>query len=376
VNDMWLQHFSTIPDPRTGNRKVHKLIDILAIAIIATLCGEDDWVGVEEFARSREDWLRTFLELPYGIPSHDTFGRVFSLLSPEAFEQAFMAWTQEIFRLTQGAVIAIDGKTLRRSHDQASGRKPLHLVQAWASGNGIVLAQRKVDEKANEIVAIPELLKALMIRGCTVTIDALGCQREIVNQIREQGADYVIAVKAHQKTLLEEVQTFFEDAQKLEFRGIEHAYAQTVDKGHGRVEIRQYWLSPASCALVPDHGWCDLEGVGMVEAKRHLQGKVTVERRYYITSLAGDVHEFARAMRSHWGIENGLHWVMDMTFREDQLRIRKRNAAQNAAILRRMALNLLKRDTTVKKSLRQKRKYCAWNPEYLMHILSLAPSSP
>jgi len=230
-----------------------------------------------------------------------------------------------------------------------------------------VLAQRKVDEKANEIVAIPELLKALMIRGCTVTIDAIGCQREIVNQIREQGADYVIAVKANQKTLLEEVQTFFEDAQKLEFRGIEHAYAKTVKKGHGRVEIRRYWLSPASCALVPDHEWHDLEGVGMVEAKRHLQGKVTVERRYYITSLAGDVHEFARAVRSHWGIENGLHGVMDMTFREDQLRIRKRNAAQNAAMLRRMALNFLKRDTTVKKSLRLKRKYCTF--------LSLAPSS-
>jgi len=364
MDNNWLERFAVIPDPRTGNRKAHKLIDIITIAIIATLCGEDDWVGIEEFGLAREEWFRQFLELPHGIPSHDTFGRVFSLISPEAFEQAFLSWTQDICRLTEGTIIAIDGKTARRSHDQTNGQKPLHLVSAWASENGMVLAQRKVDEKSNEIVAIPKLLDDLMIKGCIVTIDAIGCQKEIVHKIREKQADYAIAVKGNQKTLHDDIRTFFNDAQSREFRDIPHTYAKTVEKGHGRVEIRRYWLSPASCALLPDHGWSDLNGVGMVEAERHLDGKVTVERRYYITSLTDNIHEFARAVRAHWGIENGLHWVLDMTFREDELRIRKRNAAQNAAILRRLALNLLKQDQSAKKSLCLKRKYCSWKDDY------------
>lgn len=372
MDNNWLERFAVIPDPRTGNRKAHKLIDIITIAIIATLCGEDDWVGIEEFGLAREEWFRKFLELPHGIPSHDTFGRVFSLISPEAFEQAFLSWTQDICRLTEGTIIAIDGKTARRSHDQTNGQKPLHLVSAWASENGMVLAQRKVDEKSNEIVAIPKLLDDLMIKGCIVTIDAIGCQKEIVHKIREKQADYAIAVKGNQKTLHDDIRTFFNDAQSREFRDIPHTYAKTVEKGHGRVEIRRYWLSPASCALLPDHGWSDLNGVGMVEAERHLDGKVTVERRYYITSLTDNIHEFARAVRAHWGIENGLHWVLDMTFREDELRIRKRNAAQNAAILRRLALNLLKQDQSAKKSLCLKRKYCSWKDDYLLHVLSLA----
>jgi len=371
MSNEFIERFSVLPDPRTGNRTEHKLMDIVAIAIIATLCGEDTWVDIEAFAIAREDWLRHFLELPHGIPSHDTFGRVFSLLSPEAFEQSFTAWTQDVYHLTQGTVVAIDGKTVRRSHDRKNGGKPLHLVSAWASENGAVLAQRKVEEKSNEITAIPSLLNELLVKGCIVTIDAMGCQKEIVETIREQQADYVIAVKGNQKTLHDDIRLFFDDAQACEFRDIPHAYAKTVEKGHGRIDIRRYWLSPASAALLSDHGWRDLHSVGMVESERHVDGKVSIERRYYITSLTETVTEFARAVRAHWGIENGLHWVLDMTFREDELRIRKNNAAENAAILRRMALNLLKQDTSYNKSLRLKRKQCSWNNDYLLHVLSL-----
>ena len=372
MGNEWIERFSVLPDPRTGNRKEHKLVDIIAIAIIATLCGEDTWVDIEEFALAREEWFRQFLELPKGIPSHDTFGRVFSLLSSDAFEQAFLSWTQEVYRLTEGTILAIDGKTVRRSHDKTNGRKALHLVSVWASENGMVLAQRKVDEKSNEITAIPKLLDELLVKGCTVTIDAMGCQKEIVEKIREQQADYVIAVKGNQKTLHDDIRTFFQDARDNAFRDIPHTYAKTVEKGHGRVEIRRYWLSPASSALLPDHGWRDVNGVGMVESERHLDGKVTVEQRYYITSFSDHAGEFARAVRAHWGIENGLHWVLDMTFREDEHRIRKNHAAENAAILRRLALNLLKQEQTLKKSIRLKRKHCSWNNDYLFQVLSLA----
>lgn len=363
--------FSVLPDPRTGNRRVHMLFDTIVIAMLAFICGADHWTEVELFAEEREEWLRTFLPLPDGIPSHDTFGRIFSLLSPEAFEQAFQTWVNDICTLTQGGVVALDGKTVRHSYDKLHDLKPIHLVTAWSSENGLVLAQRKVNEKSNEITAIPELLKTLRLKGCTVTIDAMGCQKEIVHQIREQEADYVIALKGNQPSLQEDVELFFADVKTPLFSDVPYSYFKTVDKGHGRVEVRRHWLCPASAALRPGHEWRDLLSVGMVEAERHMNGTMSLERRYYVSSLDPNLAAtFAQTVRQHWGIENGQHWVLDMAFREDEQRIRLENAAENAAILRRMALNLLKQEKTVKLGVASKRKKCGWNPDYLLTVLA------
>lgn len=363
------QAFSSLPDPRTGNRKGHNLFDTVVIAILAFISGADHWTEVEMFGEEKEEWLRTFLELPFGIPSHDTFGRVFSLLSPEAFEQAFLTWVQDIYELTQGTIVAIDGKTVRRSHDKANNRKAIHMVSAWSSQHGVVLASRKVDEKTNEIKAIPELVDSLLLKGCTVTIDAMGCQKEIVQHIRKQEADYVIAIKGNQQALNDDVKLFFRDVKTPLFKDTDHDYYKTVEKGHGRIEIRRHWLSPASEALRPGHDWQDLCSVGMVESERHVNGTVSIERRYYMTSLESQVVPFAQAVREHWGIENSQHWVLDIAFREDEQRIRIDNAAENAAILRRMALNLLKQEKTIKLGIKSKRKLCGWNNEYLLKVL-------
>jgi predicted transposase YbfD/YdcC len=368
------QAFSNLPDPRTGNRTGHNLYDIIIIAILAFICGADHWTEVELFGKERKEWLQTFLELPEGIPSHDTFGRVFSLLNPEEFERSFLTWVQDIEELTQGTVVAVDGKTLRGSHDRLHNRKAIHMVSAWSSQNGLVLGLQKVDEKSNEITAIPKLLETLILKGCIVTIDAMGCQKDIVRKIREQEADYVIAVKGNQPTLHEDIQLFFEDAKRIDFAEVEHTHYKRVEKGHGRIEIRRYWLSPMVIALRPGHEWQDLRSVGMVESERQVDGKISIERRYYITSLSQEVEKFAQAVREHWGIENGQHWVLDIAFREDEQRIRLNNAAENAAVLRRMALNLLKQDKTVKLGIKSKRKLCGWNNDYLLQILS--PPSP
>lgn len=363
------QAFSSLPDPRTGNRMGHNLFDVVVIAILAFISGADHWTEVEMFGEEKEEWLRTFLELPYGIPSHDTFGRIFSLLSPEAFEQAFQTWVQDIYELTQGMIVAIDGKTVRRSHDKANNHKAIHMVSAWASQHGAVLACRKVDEKTNEITAIPELLDSLLLKGCTVTLDAMGCQKEIVQHIRKQEANYVIAIKGNQQSLHDDVKLFFQDVKTPLFEVTEHTYYKTVEKGHGRIEIRRHWLSPASEALRPGHDWKDLRSIGMVESERHVNGTVSLERRYYMTSLESQVVPFAQAVREHWGIENGQHWVLDIAFREDEQRIRIDNAAENAAILRRMALNLLKQEKTIKLGIKSKRKLCGWNNDYLLKVL-------
>jgi len=308
------QAFSQLPDPRTGNRKEHPLFDTIVIAILAFISGADHWTEVELFGREKEEWLRTFLELPHGIPSHDTFARVFALLCPEAFESAFLTWVREIHELAQGSIVAIDGKTVRRSHDKAKGNKAIHMVSAWSSEHGVVLGSRKVDDKSNEIKAIPELLALLLLKGCTVTIDAMGCQKEIAAQIRKQEADYVIAVKGNQPSLHEDISLFFADVKTSRFKDTPHTYYKTVEKGHGRIDIRRYWLSPASEALRPGQEWTDLNGVGMVESERHIGKTMTIERRYYITSHREQVAVFARAVREHWSIENGQHWVLDVAF--------------------------------------------------------------
>jgi len=361
------EHFATLTDPRVDRTKEHALLDILTIAVCAIICGADSFVEMEEFGEAKQEWLATFLALPNGIPSHDTFTRVFAALDPEAFSRCFLAWVQATVAHTEGVVIAVDGKIARRSHDRGAGKAAIDMVSAWASANGVVLGQRATDAKSNEITAIPALLDLLLLEGCIVTIDAMGCQTDIAAKIAKKGADYVLALKENHETLYHEVQHLFADASETGGTDYTTDYAQTVDGGHGRVEIRRYRTisDPATLAhLDPDGEWEGLRGIGMVEAQRRMQGKVTRERRYYLTSLA-DAATFGRAVREHWGIENGLHWVLDIAFREDESRVRGGNGAENLIVLRHMAVNLLKRERTAKVGIKAKRSKAGWDEQYL-----------
>jgi predicted transposase YbfD/YdcC len=373
MNKDLISHFSVMKDPRYGNHQQHKLMDILVIAIAATICGADTWVDMENYGESRKEWFSEFLELDNGIPSHDTFGRVFSLLSAAEFEKCFMAWVEDIRELLDGEIIAIDGKTVRRSYDRTKGMKPIHLVSAWATQNRLILGQKKVSEKSNEITAIPELLDLLMLKGCIVTIDAMGCQKEIAQKIVEKEADYVLAVKGNQKGLHEDLELFFKDAKQTDFKEVDHGFYKTVNKDHGRMEIRRHWLTSSIDWLPSKKDWTGITQIGMVESERHQNDRISVERRYYITSMLGSVEQFSQAVRYHWAIENSLHWVLDVAFREDDQRIRY--GAHNAAILRRLALNLLKQEKTSKRSIKSKRLKAGWDPDYLKKVLSISSTS-
>jgi predicted transposase YbfD/YdcC len=366
-------HFSQVPDPRLDRTKEHQLFDILVIAICAVLCGANDWVGIATFGQARLAWFRTFLALPNGIPSHDTFGRVFARLNPEAFAQAFMSWTQAIRTVLPAEVIAIDGKVLRRSHDQGVGKGAIDMVSAWATANHLVLGQRKTAEKSNEITAIPELLRVLDVTGCIVTIDAMGCQTKIVETIIERGGDYVIAVKENQPRLYHDVQTAFQDARTTQFRDVAHDFHQTVEKDHGRIEIRRCWTitEPSYLEYINDaQAWQQLRAIVMVEAERQRGNQTTVETRYFITSLANDAPLALHAVRGHWGIENQVHWVLDLAFREDESRVRKEHGPENLAVVRHIALNMLKQDKTTKLGTQNKRLKAAWDQDYLLALLT------
>lgn len=368
-------YFADLEDPRIDRTKLHKLIDIVVIAICAVICGADSWVDVEEFGNAKLDWFRTFLELPNGIASHDTFGRVFALLDPDQFRNGFARWIQAISRITDGEVVALDGKTLRRSHDNTLGKAAIHMVSAWASTNRLVLGQLKVDDKSNEITAIPELLRLLALKGCIVTIDAMGCQTEIAQIIVDQGSDYVLALKGNQGTLHQDAKGLFAYAQEIDFKNIAYDYYDTTDKSHGRIETRRYWLiyEPEFIAyLNPKGAWKGLKSVGVVEATREMGDETTCETRYFISSLSGDVKEFGNAVRNHWGIENCVHWVLDIAFREDESRVRKGNGAQNLAILRHIALNLLRQEKSAKCGVKARRLKAGWSEEYLLKVLSCA----
>jgi predicted transposase YbfD/YdcC len=366
-------HFADLDDPRIDRSKLHKLLDIVVIAICAIICGADDWVAVEMFGNAKHEWLKEFLELPNGIPSHDTFGRVFGALDPEQFQSSFLNWMSAVSEVTQGQVVALDGKTLRRSHDKTLGKKAIVMVSAWATANGLVLGQRKVDEKSNEITAIPELLQALEISSCIITIDAMGCQKEIAADIVDQDADYILSLKENHGNLYADVELLFDDLEESQFTAYEYDYERTVNKGHGRIETRQSWTISDPEVLRYLRGteeWEKLASVVKVQAERRTLEKTTVEIRYYLASLEGNDCRILDSTRAHWGIENSLHWVLDIAFREDECRVRKGFGAQNLATLRHIAVNLLKQEKTAKVGVKSKRLRAGWDEDYLLKVLS------
>jgi predicted transposase YbfD/YdcC len=353
--------------------KRHSLAAILTIALCAVICGADSWVEVEQFGQAKKEWLATVVDLPHGLPSHDTFGRVFAALDPDQFAQGFRSWVQGVHRVTGTALIAIDGKTLRRSHRRGAGQGPLHMVSAWASKSRLVLAQAAVPGKTNELGALPTVLALLALEGCIVTIDALGCQTTIAQAIIDGGGDYVLALKDNQERLAADVAALFADAQAVAFAGIEHDQHRSVDKDHGRGEVRQTWVitDPAHLRyLDPQERWAGLRGIAMVQATTYLPERVTTETRYYICSVAGSARVVHDAVRSHWGVENGLHWVLDMAFREDECRVRSGHAAQNFALLRHTALNLLHHERTLRCGVKAKRLRAGWDHAYLLKVVA------
>jgi predicted transposase YbfD/YdcC len=364
------EHFKALDDPRIKRKPDHLLIDIVAIAILAVLSGANDMVAIETYGKAKQDWLKTFLELPNGIPSHDTFSRVLALLNPKQFHECFLSWVQLLTDELAIKVINLDGKTARGSYDREKSLKALHTVSAWASEHHLVLAQQRVESKSNEITAIPELLNLLDIKGAIITLDAMGTQRSIAAQIIEQGGDYILALKGNQGTLHNQVKAFFTAAQHSQWEGIDVSYNESTEVGHHRIEHRQVWAVPSS--QVPDlpnlSKWRGLTTVVMVKRERRLWNKTTIEVCFYITSLAADATLLAQSIRSHWGIENSLHWVLDVTFREDRSRIRNGHGPENIGLLRRLSLNLLKREPS-KQSITQKRYRASMDNDFVVKVL-------
>ncbi len=369
-------HFASLTDPRADRGQGHLLVDIVTIALCAVLCGADGWVAVETFGRAKAAWLRTFPALPSGIPAHDTFGRVFARLDPVEFQRCFLAWVRAVVPETVGQVVALDGKTLRRSHDRGNGKAALHMVSAWASDSGLVLGQLAVDEKSNAITAIPTLLRLLDVAGATVTIDALGCQTAIAAQIVAQGADYALALKDNHPTLHQEVVETFAAARATAFADYaptDHDYWATVEKHHGRLETRRHWVirDPDTIAYRNQgDAWAGWRAIGLVERQRRIGAALSSETHYYLLSGVADAVTFGRAARSHWGIENRVHWALDVAFREDESRVRVGDGAENLAVLRHFALNLLRQERTAKGSRATKRFRAALDDAYLLTVLA------
>lgn len=375
-----VEQFATITDPRVNRTKEHPLVNVLIIGVCTLLCGGETFNDMEDFGLAKRDWFASFLDLSHGIPSHDTFNRVFSAIDPQEFLQAFVNWTQSVRQAVPGEIVAMDGKALRRA--LAKDQNARVIVSAWAEDNGLVLGQLKVEDKSNEITAVPALLRVLELGGCIVTLDAMGCQKEIAREIKEADAEYVLALKGNQETLHREVREFL-DAAVAESKSWKPPGApssafveklagrKTVEKDHGRIETREYHQSANLGWLADLAQWEGLQTVGMVEATREINGKISRERRYYLSSLPLDVERFARAVRGHWGVENKLHWVLDVQFGEDQSRARRGYAAENLATLRRFALNLLKLEKTKKRGIRGKQLNASWNHAYLLRLIGI-----
>lgn len=375
LNASFLEHFANLKDPRIERSKEHLLKDIIAIAILAIISGADGWVAIEAYGNAKYEWLKSFLELRNGIPSHDTFSRVFARIEPQQFQECFLSWVKAIVEELELNVIAIDGKTMKQSYDRNDQQKALHIVTAWSSSHQLVLGQKKVDKKSNELTAIPELIEMLEIAGSVITIDAMGCQKDIASLIIKKKGDYILALKGNQKLLYQAVKEWFEVARKTDNIGKkEYNYYEQVESGHHRGEKRQVWTVDVS-ELPPLHNqalWAGLKTVVMIVSERRLWNKTTTEARFYLSSLSSNAEKIAGAIRSHWGIENSLHWTLDVTFSEDKSRIRKAHSPENFALLRRLAINLLKQEKTSKQSLKMKRYRAAMDNNYLVKILNSA----
>ena len=364
-----LEHFASLEDPRIERHREHELLDILVLAVSAVVSGAEGWEAIEEFGEAKLEWLRQYVPLANGIPSHDTIARVISRLSAKGLQECFVSWVQSVTEVSAGEIVAIDGKTVRRSFERAGRKQAIHMVSAWAKTNGVVLGQVKTEEKSNEITAIPRLLEVLALKGCIVTIDAMGCQTQIAKKIVDAGADYVLAVKGNQEELYRDLEEVFLEAMETDFEGLEHDYHEVTGKGHGRKETRRYWLLKDLSGITRPKRWKKLTPLGLVQSEREVGGEKSDEWRYYITSCEGDAKAFGEAVRGHWSVENNLHWVLDVTFREDESRIRRGAAPENLATMRHMALNMLRQEKTSKKSIKQRRLRAGWDNSYLHKVL-------
>jgi predicted transposase YbfD/YdcC len=366
------KYFTGLPDPRAARGRRHRLDELVTISILAVICATDNWVEVAQFAKAKRKWLKTFLELPGGIPSHDTFGRVFAALNPDAFERCFMAWIAAVAKESGGRLIAIDGKTLRRSFDRASDKTAIHMISAWSSANGVVFGQLATQAKSNEITAIPKLLDLLDLTGAVVSIDAMGCQREIARKVVEGGGDYLLSLKGNQTALHDEVKWWMDEAIAGRIKQARLDKHRQINKGHGRIETRQVWCSDEVGWFADRGKWAGLGSLIAVEAMRKFaDGRVEEERRYFISSLKRtDAKTFGGLVRGHWQVESVLHWSLDVSFGEDASRIRSGYAAENFSRLRRIAFNLLKRETTEKVGIKAKRLRAGWDEDYLLKVLT------
>jgi len=368
MSSSFIEHFSTLKDPRIERKKLHALMDILVLVICAQISGANGWEAIATFGKSKIEWLRQFVPLKNGIPSHDCIAYVISRLSPKHFQECFLHWIEDIRKETKGEVVAIDGKTARGSRDRKNAKNPLHMVSAWATANRIVLGQEATAEKSNEITAIPKLLELLELHGCIVTIDAMGCQRDIAEKIVEQGADYVLGLKGNQGSMHEATEDFFVTAESTDFKDVKHDCVQEIDGDHGRIETRRYWITDDLRTLPKTENWKGLRSIGMVERTCEIGEKLSVERRFFLCSIPADANLFARAVRSHWGIENTLHWRMDVVFKGDASRIRKGTAPAIMTSIRHVCINLFQREAS-KLSFNMKRLLAAWDDNFRSKVL-------
>lgn len=370
--EVLFESLTKVADPRREHQRFHSLFDVLVISICAVICGVEHWTEMEEFGEAKQEWFASFLELENGIPSHDTFRRVFMLLDNIKLKEIFIDWIGAAVSLSKGALVNIDGKNLCGSRAPGKGKKALNVVSAWASEQSVVLGQVACQEKSNEITAIPALLKILDLEGCIVTIDAMGCQKEIVKEIVAKGADYVISLKGNQGNLHYDIKEYLDWAERSRFKGIEYESCETLEKDHGRIETRRCWVTEDIDWLEDKEDWENLKSVVLVEAIREvIGGAKTVERRYFISSLGANAESALRAVRGHWAIENSLHWCLDIGFREDDCRVREAKSAENLAMLRHIGLNLLKQEKSCKLGIASKRKKAGWNEDYLLKVLKM-----
>lgn len=370
-----ITHFATIQDLRDSRRRRHLLIDVLIIALCAVLSGADGWEEIEMFGKSHRDWFKKHLELPNGIPHHDTFRRVFERIRPDQFEASFQSWVQSITKRFHQEVVGIDGKSMRGSYTDSADKSKdmLHIVSAWASQNNLILGQVKTYDKSNEITAIPQLLKTLVLTGCIVTIDAIGCQRAIAKEIKEQAADYILSVKENQPSLYNAIERAFTHGDSIEYHSMVHDQSEEKDFAHGRIETRKCTVLPMMYLHNFKEKWVGFSSIARIQSERinKKTGEIETETHYCISSLPSNAELILNSKRQHWGIENKVHWLLDVVFKEDQSRIRDRNSAQNFSALRRLAINMVKRETSTKRSIRQRRIMAGWNMEYLEKILSV-----